>query len=113
MPLYFEVLTDLPINAIGELKHELDRRQRQPNGMEEAPGPRCGWQFHTPADADAAQAAFERQFQRRELPADIPEFPLDTAMNIVDLMVATGLAASKGEAPADRWRRGAHRGCEG
>jgi tyrosyl-tRNA synthetase len=98
MPLYFEVLTDLPIEAIGELKRELAGGSGSPMEWKKRLAHDVVGQFHTPAEADAAQEAFERQFQRRELPADIPDFPIDAAMNIVDLMVAAGLAGSKGEA---------------
>jgi tyrosyl-tRNA synthetase len=98
MPLYFEVLTDLPMAEIGELKRELAEGRGSPMTWKKRLARDLVAQFHTPADADAAQEAFERQFQRRELPADIPDFPIETAMNIVDLMVAAGLASSKGEA---------------
>jgi len=98
MPLYFEVLTDLPLDAISELKRELSGGSGSPMEWKKRLAHDLVGQFHTPADADAAQEAFERQFQRRELPADIPDFPIAAAMNIVDLMVAAGLANSKGEA---------------
>jgi tyrosyl-tRNA synthetase len=98
MPLYFEVLTDLPLPAIDELKRELAEGRGSPMEWKKRLAREVVAQFHTPADADAAQEAFERQFQRRELPADIPDFAIDTAINIVDLMVAAGLASSKSEA---------------
>jgi tyrosyl-tRNA synthetase len=98
MPLYFEVLTDLPIEAISQLKHELASGTGSPIEWKKRLAHDLVAQFHTPGDAEEAQEAFERQFQRRELPADIPEFAIDAPMNIVDLMVAAGLASSKGEA---------------
>ncbi|MDQ2997270.1 MAG: tyrosine--tRNA ligase, partial [Chloroflexota bacterium] len=55
-------------------------------------------QFHMPADADAAQEAIERQFQRRELPADIPDFLIDHTMSVIDFVVASGIVNSKSEA---------------
>jgi tyrosyl-tRNA synthetase len=98
MPLYFEVLTDQPLTAIDELKRELAEGRGSPIDWKKRLAHAVVAQFHTSADADAAQEAFERQFQRRELPADIPDFPIAAAMNIVDLMVGAGLASSKGEA---------------
>ncbi|HJZ46962.1 MAG TPA: tyrosine--tRNA ligase, partial [Roseiflexaceae bacterium] len=98
MPLYFEVLTDLPMAEIDELRRELAEGRGSPMDWKKRLACELVAQFHTPADADAAQEAFERQFQRRELPADIPDFPIDAAMSIVDLMLAAGLASSKGEA---------------
>jgi tyrosyl-tRNA synthetase len=98
MPLYFEVLTDQPLTAIGELRRELAEGRGSPIDWKKRLAHEVVAQFHTPADADAAQEAFERQFQRRELPAEIPDFRIAAAMNIVDVMVGAGLASSKGEA---------------
>jgi tyrosyl-tRNA synthetase len=55
-------------------------------------------QFHSPAAAAEAEASFDRQFRRRELPEDMPVHRIAGPTNIIDLMVAAGLASSKGEA---------------
>lgn len=98
MPLYFEVLTDAPLEEIAALKHELAGGSGNPMGWKKRLAHAIVAQFHSPADADAAQEAFERQFQRRELPEDMPEHTLGGPANIVDLLVAAGLASSKSEA---------------
>ncbi|MBK9715449.1 MAG: tyrosine--tRNA ligase [Kouleothrix sp.] len=98
MPLYFEVLTDASLEEIAELKHELAGGRGNPMGWKKRLAHAVVAQFHSPADADAAQEAFERQFQRRELPEDMPEHTLGGPANIVDLLVAAGLASSKSEA---------------
>jgi tyrosyl-tRNA synthetase len=98
MPLYFEVLTDQPLTAIGELRRELASGSGSPIEWKKRLAHEVVAQFHTPGDAEEAQEAFERQFQRRELPAEIPDFRIAAAMNIVDVMVGAGLASSKGEA---------------
>ena len=98
MPLYFEVLTDAPLDEIAELKRELAARRGNPMEWKKRLGHEVVAQFHSPTDADAAQAAFERQFQRRELPEEIPDFAIDQAMSIVDFAVAAGMASSKSEA---------------
>jgi tyrosyl-tRNA synthetase len=98
MPLYFEVLTDAPLDEIAELKRELAARRGNPMEWKKRLGREVVAQFHSPADADAAQAAFERQFQRRELPEEIPDFAIDQAMSIVDFAIAAGMASSKSEA---------------
>ncbi|NJL33230.1 MAG: tyrosine--tRNA ligase, partial [Chloroflexaceae bacterium] len=48
--------------------------------------------------ADEAEAAFIRQFVRRELPEDMPVHTLNGATNVVDLLVDAQLASSKSEA---------------
>jgi tyrosyl-tRNA synthetase len=55
--------------------------------------------FHGPEAAEAAAEAFRKQFSQGELPADMPEHTLAAAPGtIVDLVVATGCAASRSEA---------------
>jgi len=57
--------------------------------------------FHGQADAIAAREAFERRFQRREVPQDVPEFAWADGSGMVPicrLLHESGLAASKGEA---------------
>jgi tyrosyl-tRNA synthetase len=98
MPLYFEVLTDASMEEIAELKRELADGRGNPMAWKKRLGREIVTQFHSSTDADAAQAAFERQFQRRELPEDIPDFAIEQAMSVVDFAVAAGLASSKSEA---------------
>ena len=98
MPLYFEVLTDAPLDEIAQLKDELAGGRGNPMEWKKRLGRAIVAQFHSPADAEAAQQAFERQFQRKEIPEDIPEHAIDGPANLVDLMVAAGLAGSKSEA---------------
>jgi tyrosyl-tRNA synthetase len=54
--------------------------------------------FHDEEAAARAEEHFVTVFQRRELPAEMPELRLEQPANIVDLIVSAGLAASKGEA---------------
>ncbi|HEX5691838.1 MAG TPA: tyrosine--tRNA ligase [Roseiflexaceae bacterium] len=97
MPLYFEVLSDAPMAEIEELRRELSSGSGNPMAWKKRLAREVVAQFHSPADADAAQEAFERQFQRRELPETIPDFAIDGSMNIVDFVVAAGIASSKSE----------------
>jgi len=98
MPLYFEVLTDVPLAEIADLRRDLAAGSGNPMGWKERLAHEIVAQFHSPAEAEAAQAAFERQFQRRELPEQIPDFAIEQAMSIVDFVVASGIAGSKSEA---------------
>jgi tyrosyl-tRNA synthetase len=98
MPLYFEVLTDAPLAEIDDLRRDLAAGHGNLMGWKKRLAHEIVAQFHSPADAEQAQAAFERQFQRRELPETIPDFPIDQAMNIVEFVVASGIAGSKSEA---------------
>lgn len=57
--------------------------------------------FHDQTSAVAAREAFEKRFQRRELPDEIPQFAfpaVDGSFPISRLLHESGLASSKGEA---------------
>jgi tyrosyl-tRNA synthetase len=58
-------------------------------------------EFHSPQDADSAQAEFERVFSSRHLPSDIPEISVAVdgpVMLLSKVLVQTGLSASNSEA---------------
>jgi len=57
-------------------------------------------QYHSPEAADRAEQAFVTQFQKREIPDDIPEVTLNagTAYVITELMMEHELAPSRNEA---------------
>ncbi len=107
MPLYYEVMSDLPLAEIEGLRHDLAASSGNPMGWKKRLAHEIVSQFHSPADAEAAQATFERQVQRRELPEEIPDFAIEQAMNIVDFITASGMVSEqeRGAAPDRRWRR--------
>ncbi len=51
--------------------------------------------YHGPDAARAARDWFERTIQRGEIPAEMPELPLDGRSKLVELIVAAGFADSK------------------
>jgi tyrosyl-tRNA synthetase len=98
MPLYYEVLSDVPLHEVEEMRQALAAGSTNPRDMKMRLAREVVAQFHSPADAQTAEEHFIRQFVRRELPDDMPTHALAEPTTIVDLMVASGLAASKGEA---------------
>ncbi|PMP85632.1 MAG: tyrosine--tRNA ligase, partial [Chloroflexus aggregans] len=98
LPLYFEVLTDVPMAEIAEMKTAMATGQVNPRDLKMRLAREIVAQFHDPAAAVAAEATFIRQFVERELPEDIPNFTLEAPTGIVDVLVASGLAPSKSEA---------------
>jgi tyrosyl-tRNA synthetase len=55
--------------------------------------------LHTPADADAAEAAFIKQFVKKDVPDEMPEFAVGPGPHkIAPLLVTAKLAVSNGEA---------------
>lgn len=53
--------------------------------------------FHGPKAAKKAADLFIALFQNKEKPSDMPDFTVAAPMNILDLLVATKLASSRGE----------------
>jgi tyrosyl-tRNA synthetase len=53
--------------------------------------------FHDPTRAEAAQENFKRLFQEKDLPEVMPEFALQPGQTVLEVLVASGLAASKSE----------------
>jgi tyrosyl-tRNA synthetase len=54
--------------------------------------------FHGDEEAEKAEGHFRTVFQQRELPENMPTHAFEAATNIVDLLAASGLVKSKGEA---------------
>lgn len=98
LPLYFEVLTDIPMVELAEIKQALQAGTVNPRDLKMRLARDIVTQFHSAADAAEAEEAFVRQFVRRELPPDIPEHTIEAPTNIIDVMVTAGLSSSKSEA---------------
>lgn len=98
IPLYFEVFTDAPLKELAEIRRALAEEAVNPRDLKARIAYEIVAQFHSPAAAREAEAAFVRQFVQREAPAEMPEHPLLAPTTIVDLMVAAGLASSRSEA---------------
>jgi tyrosyl-tRNA synthetase len=53
--------------------------------------------YYSPEQANAAQDAFVRLFQQGNVPEEMPEFTLQPGQTVIDVLMAAGLVASKGE----------------
>ena len=111
IPLYFELLTDIPEAELGQMREAIDARMTNPMAFKKRLGVEMVSWFHSPELAEQAQAEFEQVFQQREQPTDVPEFAVTSAtegvtaiddngvaVELSRLLVAAKLAASRGEA---------------
>ncbi len=98
LPLYFEVLTDLPLAELAEIKQALAAGSANPMNYKMRLAREVVAQFHSPADSPAAEAEWIKRFREREIPDQMPEHTISAPTNIVDLLVESKLAASKSEA---------------
>ena len=95
---YYELLTDLSPAAIDGLKSKVTGGEN-PRNIKVALAKLIIADFHSQADADAAEDEFNRRFVQKEVPDDIPEVAVaGQVYKLADLVVASGLVTSKGEA---------------
>ncbi len=98
LPLYFEVLSDVPQPEIDEMRAALAAGGVNPMEFKMRLAREVVTLFDSAAAASASEAEWIRRFRDRELPREIPAHVIGAPTNIIDLMLAAGLAASKGEA---------------
>ncbi len=98
LALYYEVLSDVPTSELAEMKRELEEGRINPRDLKMRLAYAIVSQFYTAEDAQTAEQAFIRQFVNRDLPEDMPIHAITAPVNIVDLMIAAGMASSKSEA---------------
>jgi tyrosyl-tRNA synthetase len=103
-----ESITTMPMEEVHEVEEGLQRGVLHPMDVKK----RLAWDivrmFHGEEAADRARDDFERQFQQRGLPSEIPTVTLERArgdkageqgqVGILDLLVNTGLAPNRKQA---------------
>jgi tyrosyl-tRNA synthetase len=95
---WYELLTDLTPSEIENLKLRIENGEN-PRNLKVALAKLIIKDFHSQADADAAEDEFNRRFVQKEIPDDIEEKTIAAGShNIAQLLADTGLTASKGEA---------------
>lgn len=111
IPLYFELLTDLPEPELEHLTTSIELHTENPMDFKKKLGVEMVSWFHSPEAAITANAEFERVVQRGQEPEEIPEVSIAEIANsirdqnadgvlvdVLDLLVITSLAKSKSEA---------------
>jgi len=96
MENYFTLLTDLPGDKIAEL---LDPAKTHPKEAKVLLGKTIVAQFYDKAAADAAAEEFDRVFAKKQMPDDMPQWPLPPQpISLKRLLVSCGAVASASEA---------------
>jgi tyrosyl-tRNA synthetase len=109
--LYFELLTDIPDAEVEQIRAAIETHTTNPMEFKKRLGVEMVTWFHSAEDAEQARMEFERVFQQREQPTDVPDFVVTEVTegvaavrgggftaDLSRLLVAAGLAASRGEA---------------
>ena len=95
---WYELLTDLSQSEISDLRSQIEAG-RNPRDIKVDLAKLIIKDFHSQADADAAEDEFNRRFVQKEIPDEIDEKTVAAGShNLAQLLADTGLTASKGEA---------------
>ena len=98
---YYELLTDLNVEEIKALRASAESGERHPRDIKVELAKRIIADFHSVDDAGRAEEEFNRMFREKQAPSEIEERALpvgDGRWSLPQILVETGLAASKAEA---------------
>lgn len=97
---YFTLLTDAEPSWIANMEQRVKTRAMNPRDAKAELATTLVSQYHGAAAAGQAAQEFTKIFSKREQPSNIPELTLqdEETVNLVELMVASKLAATKNEA---------------
>lgn len=95
----FELCTELPSREIKKMKERLKEKKINPRDLKEKLAEEIVSLYHGKEKALMAEREFDKVFRKKELPAKIPEVEIkEKKLNILDLLVKTGLVQSKSQA---------------
>lgn len=96
---YFELCTDVPLEKIKEMETEIAKNKINPRDLKMMLAREIIKIYHNEKSAFEAEENFKNVFQKKEIPDEVPEYEMkEKNINILDLLVKTDLAKSKGEA---------------
>src|SRR5688500_17810929 len=99
---YYELLTDLTMPEIVQLKNAAAAGEKNPRDIKVDLAKRIVTDFYPRSDADTAEEDFVRRFRHKELPDEIEERTVPSqhpnGWDLSHLLVTVGMADSKAEA---------------
>lgn len=98
---YFLLATEIPAAELSELKKQLDDKAINPRDVKRRLARMLVSMYHSAESAHAAEEEFDKIFVKKDLPDEVEEYRCPAAaerIGILQLLVETKLAASKGEA---------------
>ncbi|MDR3628407.1 MAG: tyrosine--tRNA ligase [Ignavibacteriaceae bacterium] len=98
---YYELATDISNAELNKIKQQLEDKNVNPRDIKRQLARTLVRMYHNEQAAVEAQEEFDKIFIKKEIPDEIPEFRIDdniSELGILDLIVKTNCAPSKGEA---------------
>ena len=104
MVKYFRLGTQLPVAEVDAIEADYAAGKLDPNQLKRRLGREIVAAYHDEAAAQAAEAAFDRQFKQHQAPDDVPEVQVDLSEDadkggvyLPRVLAEAGLVASNGE----------------
>lgn len=94
---YFNLVTSTSAKTINSYKTELESGTN-PRDIKMKLAHTLVMQLYDNEEADKAKDDFIKQFQKNEIPDQVPEFVIKESLRVIDIMYQTKLASSKAEA---------------
>jgi tyrosyl-tRNA synthetase len=94
---YYELLTDLQLKDIEQLKCDIKSQKLNPMDVKINLAKSISADFHSPAAADMAEAEFINVFRNKEIPDDVLSLKLEVDETLVDFIVRNRILSSRGE----------------
>lgn len=104
MFMYYELLTDVPLDEIESLKKELEKGTLHPKDVKSRLASIIVEDYHSKEAAEKAAGAFRRLFKEKQIPEEVEEFAVPKGalkggkIWIVKLLVMTKLASTNSDA---------------
>jgi len=98
MGQYARLVTRWSPEEIGDYERDLETGELHPRDLKMRLAREIVGIYHGEEAAGAAEESFRMVFQEQGEPQDMPEYHITPGQNVVDVMVAAGLADSKNEA---------------
>jgi tyrosyl-tRNA synthetase len=97
MPYYFRLVTRWTPPEIEVLEKDLETGRLHPRDAKMKLAREIVSIYHGDEEASQAEAAFVQVFQKKEIPEEMPEYPLQEGQTVLDVLEAGGLVTSRGE----------------
>lgn len=95
---YLELATNLPQQAVEQLKQDLEKGILHPMELKKLIAGFVTSLYYPLPEVEAAEEQFSSEVQRKELPRSIPSYFSETPeVNILEFLVSNGLVSSKSE----------------
>lgn len=97
---YYELLSDLSLSELEQLKQGLQNKDVHPMAAKKALGREIVSRFHGAGAGDAAEESFVKRFKQNEIPDEMPQVSYtatDGAVLLAKAMTDAGLTKSNGE----------------